>query len=240
MWFFGKKYSLDDIGYFSGFTDCHSHLLPGVDDGIQTVDEALQILHFYEKKGVKKVWLTPHIMEDLPNSTEHLRSCFDKLQEAYTGPVILRLSAENMLDNLFEERLSSGDLLPFGEKKNALLVETSYMHPPVGFRETLLRIKSKGYYPILAHPERYAYMDFSDYQALKQLGVLFQLNLFSLNAVYGKAAKEKALLLLKNHLYDLAGSDVHGSAFLQRNITRKSFHKSVLKELDRLEWDDFV
>ena len=180
MWSFKKRYSLQESGIFQGFTDWHSHILPGVDDGIQTIEEALQILAEYERLGIREVWLTPHIMEDIPNTTAYLRKRFTELQTVYTGPINLHLAAENMLDNLFEERLEKNDLLPLGENNDHLLVETSYFSPPIGLSDFLLRIKSKGYIPILAHPERYNYMDENDYQQLKGLNVKFQLNLFSL------------------------------------------------------------
>lgn len=83
-----------------GRTDWHSHILPGVDDGVQTVEEALQILAEYERLGIREVWLTPHIMEDIPNTTALLRERFIELQALYIGPIILHLAAENMLDNL--------------------------------------------------------------------------------------------------------------------------------------------
>ena len=63
-------------------------------------------------------------MEDIPNTTAHLRDRFAELQAAYTGGVQLHLAAENMLDNLFEERLGKNDLLPLGENGDHLLVET--------------------------------------------------------------------------------------------------------------------
>ena len=50
-------------------TDCHSHLLPGVDDGVRTAEESLRILEEMERQGIRKLWLTPHIMEDIPNTT---------------------------------------------------------------------------------------------------------------------------------------------------------------------------
>lgn len=112
MWFFKKRVSLKDSGIFDGFTDWHSHILPGVDDGVQTMDESLEILHLYEELGVKTVWLTPHIMEDIPNTTAYLRERFAELKAAYDGRIELHLAAENMLDNLFEERLENNDLLP--------------------------------------------------------------------------------------------------------------------------------
>ena len=157
MWPFRKRISLKDSGIFKNFTDCHSHILPGVDDGVQTMEEALEILRLYEELGIKSVWLTPHIMEDMPNTTLHLRERYAELQATYSGPIKLHLASENMLDNLFEERLEKNDLLPLGESGDHLLVETSYFNPPMGLNNILLRIKAKGYYPILAHPERYVY-----------------------------------------------------------------------------------
>ena len=191
MWPFKKRILLKDSGIFEGFTDWHSHILPGVDDGVRTMDEALEILYQYEELGVKTVWLTPHIMEDLPNATTHLRERFAELQAAYTGNVKLHLAAENMLDNLFEERLKKNDLLPLGENSDHLLVETSYFSPPMGLNNILLRIKVKGYHPVLAHPERYVYMGESDYRQLKEMGVKFQLNLPSIAGMYGDRAKKK-------------------------------------------------
>ena len=144
MWPFKKRYLLQESGILQGRTDWHSHILPGVDDGVQTVEEALQILAEYERLGIREVWLTPHIMEDIPNTTALLRERFIELQALYIGPIILHLAAENMLDNLFEERLEKKDLLPLGENGDHLLVETSYFSPPIGLSNILFRIKAKG------------------------------------------------------------------------------------------------
>ena len=120
LWPFRKRVSLQDSGIFSGFTDWHSHILPGVDDGVRTMGESLEILRLYEELGVRSVWLTPHIMEDIPNTTAHLRERFAELQASYSGSVELHLAAENMLDGLFEERLEKNDLLPLGENGDHL------------------------------------------------------------------------------------------------------------------------
>lgn len=209
VWPFRKRISLKDSGIFKGFTDWHCHLLPGVDDGAQTMEETLQVLSLYEQSGVEKVWLTPHIMEDMPNTTALLQERFAELQAAYTGPIKLRLASENMLDNLFEERLGKNDLLPLGEDGRHLLVETSYFNPPMGLTNILLRIKTKGYVPVLAHPERYIYMEKKEYQDLRALGVKFQLNLLSLIGIYGRDVQKKAEQLLKYAMYDVVGSDLH-------------------------------
>lgn len=228
---FRKCISLKDCGIFEGFTDCHSHILPDVDDGVQTMEEALEILRLYEELGVKTVWLTPHVMEDMPNTTAHLRERFAELQAAYNGPIKLRLAAENMLDNLFEKRLDKNDLLTLGENGDHLLVETSYFGPPMELSNIMLRIKAKGYHPVLAHPERYVYMGESDYQQLKDMGVKFQLNLFSLTGAYSAGVKKKAEWLMKNGFYDLAGSDTHGLSVLKSTIYKQKLPQTDHEQL---------
>jgi putative capsular polysaccharide biosythesis protein len=209
MWPFKKKYALVDSKIFQGFTDWHSHILPGVDDGVQTMQEALDILALYERLGVKAVWLTPHIMEDVPNTTAYLKERFENLKAAYQGNVVLHLAAEYMLDNLFCERLNNSDLLPLGEKGDWLLVETSFYNPPMNLPEILGRIKAKGFHPVLAHPERYIYMSDSDYGKLKQESVRFQINLPSLAGFYGREAQRKAKWLLAKGYTNLYGTDTH-------------------------------
>lgn len=212
MWPFSAKQHLLEL--FKGFTDYHSHLLPGVDDGVKTLDETLRILDRYDALGVKEVWLTPHIMEDIPNTPQGLRTRFGELCAAYKGTVKLHLAAEHMLDNLFDQRLAANDVLPLGEDGRQLLVETSYFNPPIDFHDTLLRIQSKGYTPVLAHPERYQYMSFGDYDRLKSMGIKFQLNLFSLFGFYGSYAQQKARQLLNKGHYNLCGTDLHSEAHL--------------------------
>ena len=272
MFFFSKKTTIAASGILQGATDHHSHILPGVDDGVETMDEALHILATYEAAGVKTLWLTPHIMEDIPNTPQKLEARFLELKAAYTGSIELHLAAEYMIDNHLRKLLqeapprfrgevvedrrgeektkecpqgsivnqsevtegskttsnklrpalegrwheqsevtegSNNKLLPIGSKGNHLLVETSYFNPPMRFRETLRQIKSLGYHPLLAHPERYMYMDNDEYQELHDEGVRFQLNLPSLCGAYGNTVKKKAEWLLSNGLYSVAGSDLH-------------------------------
>lgn len=190
-WPFQKKQTLAESGILRGMTDYHSHLLPGVDDGVQTVEESLAILRLYEQLGIREVWFTPHIMEDIPNTTAGLRSRFEQFQKRYTGNIRLHLAAEYMLDNLFKERLAHRDLLPIGEEGNHLLVETSYFNPPMDLYGMIEKIKSAGFIPVLAHPERYVYMGKKDYIRLIQSKVEFQLNLPSLVGVYGDLVKKR-------------------------------------------------
>ena len=202
MWLFHKTTVLSRSGLLKGMVDCHSHLLPGVDDGVQSMEESLQILREMEQQGIRRVWLTPHIMEDIPNETLALQRKFWELLQQYRGAVELKLAAEYMLDNLFEERLEKEDLLLLEEGKRFLLVETSYFNPPMDLLSVLQRIQKKGYYPLLAHPERYEYMQKEDYNTLKEEHISFQLNLPSLAGMYGKHVQKKAEDLLKAGMYD--------------------------------------
>lgn len=228
MWPFISYKTLAESGLLKNSIDYHSHILPGVDDGVQTVEDSLEILSNFERQGVSELWLTPHIMEDIPNETEALKVRFEELCEAYKGEIKLHLAAEYMLDSLFEERLQSKDLLPLGEQGNHLLVETSYFNSPMQLYETLARIKSKGFYPLLAHPERYQYMSEKDYKKLKSMGVKLQLNWASLAGRYGKPEQKKAEWLVKKDMYSVVGSDTHR---LSMRHWEMKVDSSVLKKL---------
>lgn len=135
-----------------------------------------------------------------------------------------------MLDNLFRERLNDGDLLPLGEKEDRLLVETSYYNPPVNMYGLLERIKAKGFYPVLAHPERYMYMNDEDYIKLKETGVWFQANLFSFVGVYGRKICKNAKRLLKNGYYNFAGTDIHSNNSLIKIIHIRSLSTNIFRQ----------
>lgn len=227
-WPFQQKQTLAESGVLRGMTDYHSHLLPGVDDGVQTTEESLEILRRYEQLGIREVWFTPHIMEDIPNTTAGLRSRFEQFQKNYTGNIRLHLAAEYMLDNLFKERLAHRDLLPLGTEGNHLLVETSYFNPPMDLYGMLEKIKSAGFIPVLAHPERYTYMGEKDYQRLKQAGVKFQTNLPSLVGGYGNPIQKKVEWLHTHNMINLYGTDTHTLSSFNRII---SFRTLLIKNI---------
>lgn len=229
MWLFSSKVTVRDSGILEGFWDCHCHLLPGVDDGVQEMEETLQILELWEQKGISEVWLTPHIMEDVPNSPAELKQRFKGLKVAYQGTVKLHLAAENMMDRLFLERLERKDLLPIGKTGNHLLVETSYYNPPMDMERIIDQVRENGYTPILAHPERCQYMGSEDYGKWKKKGVLLQLNLPSLTGAYGPEVARKAEMLLDKEMYDYCGTDTHSMRFVEYFLNSKIANKTVKK-----------
>ena len=136
---------------------------------------------------------------------------------------------EYMLDTLFEERLEAGDLLVHGEGR--VLVETSTWAPPIDLWGVLARIKSAGYRPIVAHPERYRYMDMSDYKRLKSLGAILQLNIPSIVGSYGESVQKKAFTLLRGGFYSMVGSDCHRRKSVKKQCAAEVLGKGDIKLL---------
>lgn len=227
MWPFSSTPSLEKSGVFTGFTDWHSHILPSVDDGVGSLEDSLAVLRRFETLGIEKIWLTPHVMEDFPNAVEKLRDRFGELLAAYDGGIRLCLASENMLDSLFEERLERNEFLPLGEEGGHLLVETSYYNPPYAMDDMIEATFRLGYTPVLAHPERYRYMEEADYKKWKERGLLFQGNLMSLVGAYGDTARKKLEWLLSKGMIDLVGTDLHRLSSFDQSIGRSPSGSSL-------------
>lgn len=227
--FIKRKQSLAGSGVLQGAVDRHCHVLFGVDDGVRTLEESLAVLAFDEEVGIKEVWCTPHIMEDVANTTEALRERFALLQDAYKGHVKLHLAAEYMLDNLFEERFDSRDLLLMEDEM--ILVETSTWNPPPDMYGMLQKILKSGYRPLLAHPERYRYLNDAAYERLHDMGVYFQLNLGSIVGYYGQTAMKKAHDLLEKGWINEIGSDCHRISNIKEQYNREVLTKDIVARL---------
>lgn len=230
--FLKPKKTIEASGLLSGATDNHSHILWGLDDGVKTQEDTLAILDLYEKLGLKTLWLTPHTMEDVPNTTEGLKARFEELKAIYNGPIELRLASEYMIDTLFEQRLEARDLLTHG--RDTVLVETSTWAPPIDLWEILEKMMSYGYRPLIAHPERYRYMTIKDYERLRTMGTVLQLNLPSILGAYGEEVQAKAQLLLEKGFYTMIGSDCHRFRAIQKQYTDIKIKESALAQLKDL------
>ena len=193
--------------------DLHSHLIPGIDDGSQSMEESLTLLRGMEALGYQKVITTPHIMTDAyKNTPQIINEGLAELREAALEEGIkveIDAAAEYYLDDGFVDLLEQGEMMTVNGKY--LLFETSYVSKPLRTEEMIFEITSAGYTPIMAHPERYRYIKepLKEYGRFKELGVLFQVNLNSFGGHYGKSAKILADFLSKNGMIDFLGSDVH-------------------------------
>ncbi|MFI3315416.1 MAG: CpsB/CapC family capsule biosynthesis tyrosine phosphatase [Rikenellaceae bacterium] len=231
---FSRKKSLIKTDFFNDFTDFHSHILPSVDDGVKSLESAISILDYYESIGIKRVVFTPHIMENFSdNCSDYLKSEFKKFTHNFSGNIELSLAAEYMLDSGFYHHLESGKILTVWD--NYILIETSYLLPPINLFDAIKDIKSKGYFIVLAHPERYGYMREDDLLLLKQEGVLFQLNLLSLTNYYGEMVQKRAIFLLENDMYNIIGSDIHNLEIFKRWIEQVCLKPKHIKILQKLK-----
>ncbi|HEY8402001.1 MAG TPA: CpsB/CapC family capsule biosynthesis tyrosine phosphatase [Cytophagaceae bacterium] len=195
--------------------DMHSHLLPGLDDGADTLEDTLRLIEEFVSAGYKKIITTPHIMGDFyKNTPEGIRAKLEEVRKALRESNInveLEAAAEYYLDEWFMAKLDNGEeLLTFGNKY--LLFETSYINASAHLHEAIFKIKTSGYVPVLAHPERYTYLynSFQAYKDIYEKGVLFQLNLNSLSGYYSKAAQKIACQLIDHGMVDFVGTDCHG------------------------------
>lgn len=219
----------------TGYIDIHSHVLPGIDDGADTVSTSATLLQSMQDLGMQQIIATPHTLPNVwENTSETILESYTHLQKeaaAITKGVQLRASSEYFLDAHFmETTLAQDDILPLKGKK--VLVELSYMNPPINLKEILFAIQVKGYDPVLAHPERYLYYhnDFDKYEELKNAGCSFQLNLLSTVGHYGGPVAAVADELLKSGLIDYTGSDIHHKHHI------KSFDKKlVIKSIKPLK-----
>ncbi len=213
--------------------DVHSHFLPGIDDGVQSFEEALDILRAFSAMGYKKVITTPHIYWDYyPNTPEIILKKLHVLREKIAETDIdikISAAAEYFLDDhLISLVENKGKLLTFGE--NYLLFETSFINQPAYLVDTLFKIFALGLTPVMAHPERYLYMH-NNIQLAEDLvdrGVLLQVNINSLTGHYSKEVKKCAEKLIDKNLVSFLGSDCHNMrhvGVLKRSAQTKYFKK---------------
>lgn len=216
---FGKK-NKKTFDFSMVHTDMHSHLIPGIDDGSPDLSTSFQLIKGLQELGFKKLITTPHIMQDLyPNTKEIILDKINELNAALGAQeedMEIQAAAEYFLDDHFSELLKKNEpLLSIGD--NRVLVEFSFANPSLGFKEDLFEMQMQGYIPVLAHPERYLYLErnkkFCD--ELKMSGFLFQLNILSLGNYYGKEVQEFAQYFIKKGYYELVGTDLHHTRHLE-------------------------
>ena len=222
----------------------HSHILPGLDDGAETMEESLALVHSLKELGFQKLIATPHVMSDFyRNSPTTILPALRELREAVSRRGIdiqIEAAAEYYLDEWFMEMLRDDQpLLSFGsgpESARYLLFEISYINPTPQLAEAVFLMRSSGYRPVLAHPERYLYFydDFSKLKELFENGVLFQVNANSLTGYYSRTAQLLAEKLIENRMVNFLGSDCHARRHVEaltRAQTQKYYRKALALNL---------
>lgn len=215
-----KKGGGDPMDYSVLKTDMHSHLLPGIDDGSKDIETSLDLIRGMKELGYQKLITTPHIIWDMyRNTPDIINTRLEELRAAVKKEEIdieLHAAAEYFLDEHVEELLNTRQPL-LTISGNKVLTEFSMAFPSLNTKDILFDMQMQGYQPIIAHPERYIYLqqNKSFYQELKDIGCMFQLNILALSGHYGRSVKELAEFLLNNQFYDLVGTDLHNIHHLE-------------------------
>ncbi|HEU5291930.1 MAG TPA: CpsB/CapC family capsule biosynthesis tyrosine phosphatase [Cyclobacteriaceae bacterium] len=215
--------------------DIHSHLLPGLDDGVQLFEDAETIILQFQRLGYNKLITTPHVMSDFfRNTNEIILAKHQELNQWLSKKGIqmeVQPSGEYYLDEVLLKKIENNEpLLTFG--KNYLLFETNFMNEPLNLKEFIFMATTKGYKLILAHPERYLYLqsNFSKAEDLLNRGLLFQLNISSISGYYSKAAQTTAQKLIDKGWVHFLGSDCHNLQHIQlleETRNTKYFQKAI-------------
>jgi protein-tyrosine phosphatase len=195
-------------------TDIHSHLIAGIDDGAQTLDDSLALIKKFQELGYTKLITTPHVMSDTYKNTsagilEGLTRLNSFLKENQID-ITVEAAAEYYLDEHLMTMLRNNEpLLTFG--KNYLLFETNFLNEPFNLKEFIFQATTSGYKPVLAHPERYMYLQSAMDKAedLINRGVLFQVNVSSITGYYSKVVQTAANKLIDKGWVHFLGSDCH-------------------------------
>lgn len=223
-------------------TDLHSHLIPGIDDGVKSWDESLDMLKELSLLGYKKIITTPHIIHDYyPNTPDQIRKGVNQLNQKAKASgltVTIEAGAEYFVDEHFARQVKSDqELLTFGD--SYILIETPFMNKPLFLEEVIFNLQAHGLKVIFAHPERYTYIqkDYKIVRNLISLGVFMQININSLTGYYSKEAKKTAQHLIDTSQVHFLASDLHGHKHLtelKKAVKGKLFQKC--RQLDLLNF----
>lgn len=197
--------------------DLHNHILPGLDDGAANLDESVAISRQFVEEGVVRIAATPHVNPEERLNLGHALQ-LEKLEELRQAlqSALIHLSVvsgcELYLTPEAADLLQAGMALPLGDSR-AVLTELSLFasQAPLYFEDSLFRLQLAGYQPLIAHPERYPFVQ-RRIQALDEIinrGVILQLTAPSLLGHYGARVRHTAERLLRRGSYAVAASDRH-------------------------------
>ena len=234
---FGHKDKEVEFNFSNIGVDMHSHILPGIDDGAQNLQQSLILANKFIELGYNKLIATPHIMADYyRNTPEKIYKALDILKDGLSKNNIaltVEAAAEYYVDEAFEKKLSRKELMTFGT--NFVLFELSFVNPPQNLIDLLYRIQAAGYVPVLAHPERYPYYgSIENYLQIRDAGCNLQINTISLTGYYGASARQLAEQLTDHHAVDFIGSDMHHpkhAAALKSSLQLPRVQKLLAEEL---------
>lgn len=194
-------------------TDVHSHFIPGIDDGAQTIEDSIALIKEMKNFGYTKVITTPHIMGDTYRNGKHnILPGLEVVRAAIKNENLemqIEAAAEYYIDADLEEKIETKDILSFSN--NYVLFEMPFVAEPSNLGNVIFQLQLGGYKPVMAHVERYQFWhhDFNKIIDLRDKGVIIQMNISSLTGTYSPQVKRIAEKMIDEKIVDLLGSDCH-------------------------------
>ena len=218
--------------------DIHCHILNGIDDGSKTIEESIKILREAYNNGITDIVLTPHYIKNSSyscNNKEKNRLLNILKEEASNNNIDINLYLGNeiMIDEDIIELIKKGEASTINDTKY-VLIEFPMHSLNNNIEDILFLMIRNGYVPIIAHPERYSYVqkNIELVDNYIELGAVLQGNYQSLFGMYGKDAKKTLIKLLKDNKISLLASDIHHDSMDYRIEKAKKKLKRVIKSED--------
>lgn len=206
--------------------DLHCHILPGIDDGAQNIDEALGLAHAAVENGIKYCVLTPHMHEgryqnDRSSLIPHLQSFRQALADA-SIELQLGLAAEVRIGFEILSWLQAGEI-PFLGKysgRDVMLLELPHDQIPVGAEKLTARLIADGIQPLIAHPERNKHVirNLDAIRPFVEMGCLLQVTSGSVIGAFGPPAQQRAHELLEMGCVHILATDAHNINWRPPNL----------------------
>ena len=222
--------------------ELHCHIIPGVDDGSPEMKFSLEYMEALHEFGVERIIFTPHHTEpSYMNTPSKIMPLFHELRglsaEMQIPIECEDFSFEYRLDESFINMMNSGK---WGEescklrplKDRYILIENSFQQPLLNLDDVIYKLQDKGWFLIMAHPERYHYYSsrgLKSYEHLLDLGVELQCNLLSFSGYYGESTQKMAYRLLDEGMISFLGSDLHNLHHVQ--LIRKYLQSKDYSEI---------
>lgn len=215
--------------------DLHSHILPGTDDGAATLEDAVEMCRLAADDGVDTMVATPHRFDGVHDNppVDVLRERLAELQSAVGDTIRLVLGCElHFTHGIVEQLCESHDALPINDGPY-VLIEFPHFSLPAGCENPIYRLRSAGFIPLIAHPERNLTVQEKPerFYNLAELGLYGQIDSASLLGKFGKEAEQTARLLLQCNLGHAISSDTHSPRRRRPGLSKaRDIAKSIVGE----------
>ncbi len=220
--------------------DLHCHILPGVDDGAQTIDDSLKMANKAVKQGITHILCTPHHNRRYQNPKSEVMSAVEELQAVLDEkgiPLILFEGQEVRIHDQLVQEIEQDRILFIDVTDQYLLIEFPTAEIPHYAESVLYELCQMGKVPVIVHPERNLGFQEEPNQLLYflNMGCLAQLTAPSIVGVFGKPVQKLSHRLIKNGLVQMVASDAHN--LKQRDFYLKEASEYIVKHFGESRWE---